>query len=209
MNESSGWELVYRRGPTEGREVPHEYTDSLHARFQEHSVQKILDLGCGDGRHLMYFGNLGYEMYGLDHSSSAIQLAEQWLTEEKLSAEFVCTGMDMIPWSNEYFDAVICFQAINHNLVDAIRRTIAEIHRVLRKEGWLFVTIGTWRLPDSFTFHSGTEVEPNTIILTEGHEKGVPHHFFTTEEILREFSQFNIVNLDHDSRNRACLLAQK
>ena len=71
------------------------------------------------------------------------------------------------------------------------------------------MTIGTWRPPDSFTFRSGTEVEPNTIILTEGPEKGVPHHFFTTEEILREFSQFNIVNLDHDSRNRACLLAQK
>ena len=100
MNELSGWELAYRRRPAEDREVPHEYADSLHARFQEHSVQKILDLGCGDGRHLMYFDNLGYEMYGLDYSPSAIQLAEQWLTEEKLSAELVCTVMDTIPWSN-------------------------------------------------------------------------------------------------------------
>ncbi len=70
------------------------------------------------------------------------------------------------------------------------------------------MTIGSWRPLDYFTFCSGTEVEPNTIIWTESCEQGVSHYFFTTEEILREFTQLNIVNLAHDSLDKACLLAQ-
>jgi len=209
-SEVSGWELAYRSSPTRDREIPHEDAEPLHKLFSEHQVRRILDLGCGDGRHLHFYGRLGYEICGLDYAPTAIRLARQWLAEEGLSAELVCAKMTTIPWVDESFDAVICFQVINHGLIEGIRRTIREIYRVLRDGGWLFVTVSTCKPPGPIRFRpSGIEVEPGTIVLTEEREKGVPHHFFTLVELLDEFSQFSLVDLHWDSRSRACVLVQK
>ena len=75
-------------------------------------IKSIIDLGCGDGRHLVFFSKLGYDMYGLDYAPMGIQLAEEWLSKEGLSAKLVCTDMTKIPWSDEFFDAVICSTGI-------------------------------------------------------------------------------------------------
>ena len=111
-NGISGWEAAYRKRPTADREVPHKDAESIHKLFQKYQVQRILDLGCGDGRHLVFFSKLGYDMYGLDYAPMGIQLAEEWLSKEGLSAKLVCTDMTKIPWSDEFFDAVICSTGI-------------------------------------------------------------------------------------------------
>jgi SAM-dependent methyltransferase len=152
-NEASGWELIYRSTSTYDRAIPHEDAESLHHLFQENGVNRILDLGCGDGRHLHYFSNLGYEMFGLDYAPSALYLAGLWLTSDDLSAELVCADMTAIPWRDEQFDAVISFLVINHNPVKRIRQTIADIHRVLKPGGasrypeynYLFVRVTEYR----------------------------------------------------------------
>jgi len=205
----SGWELAYRKKHASDRQIPHEDVESIHKVFREYQVKKILDLGCGNGRHLIYFGKRGYEMYGLDYAPTALRLAKHWLAEEGVSAEFVCTDMTKMPWADQFFDAVICFQTINHNIIEGIRKTVREIYRVLKQSGWLFVTIGTYIPSEPFLFYSGIEVEPNTIILTEGKEKGVPHHFFTKEELITEFSLFSVVDMHQDSNERVCMLARK
>jgi len=208
-DEVTGWEVAYRKRPTGGREIPHEDAESIHQLFQKHRVRRILDLGCGDGRHLVNFGKLGYEMYGLDYAPTAISLAGEWLAKEGLSAKLVCTDMSTIPWSEGFFDAVICVAVINHHLLEGIRRTISEIYRVLRPGGWLFLTVGTSRPANPTADGNWVEVELNTYVRLEGHEKGVPHHFFNMEELLKEFSQFDIVDLHQDRRNKTCMLARR
>ncbi len=39
---------------------------------------RILDLGCGIGRHVMYCHDMGLQAYGVDLSSVAIQVAREW-----------------------------------------------------------------------------------------------------------------------------------
>ena len=207
--EAHSWELIYRLTSTYDRAIPHEDTEGLHCLFQENGVRRILDLGCGDGRHLHYFSSLGYEMFGIDYAPSALRLANLWLAGDNLSAGLVCADMTGIPWRGELFDAVISFLVINHNPVKRISRTIEEIHRVLKPGGWLFVTVSTCKPLGTMRYHSGIEIETDTIVLTEGREKGVPHHFFTTPELLSEFSRFELVDFHWDSRSRACLLLRK
>jgi len=205
-NEAVGWEAAYRKRPS-GELVSHEDTDSLNQLFQTHQVRRILDLGCGDGRHLVYFARQGYEMFGLDSAPTALRLAKEWLTNEGLSAQLFCADMSTILLPQKFFDAVICVQTINHQRIEGIRLTIKEIYRVLRPEGWLFLTVSTTR--PTGLFRNGIKVEANTYVLLSGHEKGVPHHFFNMEELHKEFSQFEIVNLHEDSRNYTCMLALK
>ncbi len=224
-NKIIGWEAAYRKRPSGnyGKNKPHQDAEFLDDFFRKHQVKRILDLGCGDGRHLVYFAKCDYKMYGLDIAPTAIRLAKEWLAKEKLSAKLVCTDMSTIPWSNSFFDAIICVQTINHHRIKEIRRTIREIYRALRPGGWFFLTVGTSRPSKSDLTADGKfiEVEPNTYIWMEGREKGVLHHFFNMEELLKEFSEFDIVdlrkkfplvqysNLHKDCNTKTCMFAQK
>lgn len=201
-----GWEAAYRKRAYAER-VPHEDAPSLYKVFQDHEVRRILDLGCGDGRHLVYFAKCGYEMHGLDNAPTGIRLAEEWLAKESLHADLACCDMGTIPYSEEFFDAIICVQVINHDRIEGIRRTISEIYRVLRPGGWLFLTVTIAR--PTQPPENSVEVEPNTYVRLAGHEKGVPHHYFDLNELRREFSQFEVVDLHQDSRDYTCMLARK
>jgi len=205
-SEAAGWEAAYRKRAYAKRE-PHEDIDSLDQTFRKEGVRRILDLGCGDGRHLVYFARRGYEMCGLDSAPTAVSLADEWLAKEGLSAQLVSGDMSAIPWPDAFFDAVICVQTINHQLMASVERTISGIWRVLCPGGWLFLTVSTDRPTGPVT--NGREVEPNTYVLLSGHEKGVPHHFFDMEELLELLVAFEIVDQHKDTRDYTCSLARK
>ncbi len=190
----------------------HEDCEALHRIFLQSGVRRILDLGCGDGRHLVYFARLGYQMYGQDISPTAVELAQAWLAGESLSADLAAGDMTRILWPDSAFEAVLCIQAINHHRVREIRRTIEEIRHSLRNGGFLFLTVGIDRplRPDA---PKAIEVEPRTYVPTEGHEKGVPHHEFTMAELLHEFRRFSVrddlMPVHKDKNEYTCLLLQK
>jgi len=208
-DEVISWEKLYRKGPFFSLELPHEDVEFLHEVFQQNKIDKILDLGCGDGRHLYYFSRLGYRVYGLDNARTGLCLAHERLAKEGLYTELVCADMTAIPWPEEFFDAVIGIQVIYHNPIEGIRRTIREIYRVLKPAGSFYVNVSTCKPPGPIRFRSGVEIEPGTMVMDEGPDKGVPHHFFTMPELLSEFSRFKLVDLHWDSRSRACLLLRK
>jgi len=209
VDEVISWEKLYRKGPFFSLESPHEDVKFLDEYFHQNKIEKILDLGCGDGRHLHFFSKLGYRMYGLDNSPTGLRLAQERPAMEGLDTELACADMTAIPWPDEFFDTVIGIQVIYHNLIEGIRRTIMEIHRVLKPAGWLFVTVSTCKPPGLIRFRSGVEIEPGTMVMDEGPDRGVPHHFFTMPELLEEFSSFNLIDLHWDSQSRACLLLRK
>ena len=214
--EISGWEAAYRNRPTEWyrkRDSYHEDCGRLHDVFQQVNVTRILDLGCGDGRQLVYFARRGYEMCGLDVSPTGIELAEKWLADEGFAAELVASDMTKIPWPDEFFDAIVCVQVINHHRIREIRQTISEIHRVLRPGGYLFLTVQT-SLPipgvrATCSSKRVIEIEPKTFVPVEGHEKGVPHHDFDLDELLREFGRFKPWEIHKDVKDYTCVLWQK
>ena len=58
------------------------------------STPKVLDLGCGTGRHLLYFAKEGFEMYGIDGSPKGIELSKKWLSRRELNANLVCQKIE-------------------------------------------------------------------------------------------------------------------
>src|SRR5690349_1934076 len=48
---------------------------------------KVLDLGCGIGRHIVFFEKLGINTYGVDLSQEAVTVAKQWLEKENIDSE--------------------------------------------------------------------------------------------------------------------------
>lgn len=99
-------------------------------------MKRILDLGCGSGRHIVYLAKESFEVYGIDISPIGIELAKRWMEDEKLKASLITGDIyNKLPYADTFFDAVISVQVIHHNTARNIRRLVAEIWRLLQPKG--------------------------------------------------------------------------
>lgn len=185
---------------------PHEDMPGIVQLLKDRRASTILDLGSGTGRHIVYLARNGFSLFGLDNSSEGIEVTRQWLANEGLAADLQLQSMtEKLPYEDAFFDAVISVQVIHHADRAAIREVVQEITRILKRAGFLFVTVPKLKnQAESFD-----QVEPNTFIPLDGPEKGLPHHYFTPEELREVFGDFNITDIHLDSVNHYCLSAFK
>ena len=130
-SQLEAWESIYRN-QKEPKEEPQKEVVPLHDLFQKHRVEKVLDLGCGSGRHVVYFAKLGYRVSGIDIAPGAVNLSQKWLSAENLEAELQCGDMVRLPWPDNFFDAVISIRVIEHNRFTHIQKILKEVARVMK-----------------------------------------------------------------------------
>ena len=210
QNHDIGWEAFYRHGRSD-KHNPDPNIVSVNEVFKAHQVKRVLDLGCGDGRHLLFLGRLGYEMYGVDFSPTALIHSKERLDQEGLHAELKCRDMSELPWPDHYFDAIVSIRVLHHHRIVSVQKTFDEIHRVLRPGGYVLATVV--KEPPSGDWKEGhfEKTEPQTYVPLKGHEKGLPHHCFTKRELKELLSGFKIIRLQEDVSDecRYAFLVQK
>ena len=192
---------------------PQEDVEKIAKIFKKHGVRRVLDLGCGTGRHLVYFAQKGFDIYGYDIAEEGIKIAKGWLKEEKLKARFKIGSIyKKLPYSDDFFDAVISTNTIHHARIKKIRKAVKEIERVLKPGGLIFITVRrrvfkelipgltiVESYKDRITRHK--IIAPRTYLPISGGEKGLPHYLFSKELIKKEFKKFEI-NIWIDSVGR-------
>lgn len=195
--DPGSWEAAYQTRPTSGygKASHHHRAASLAHLFSRQGVKSVLDLGCGDGGNLVFFARLGFAVSGVDYAPTALRLAREWLAREELESDLRTGDMQNLPWAEDSFDAVISVKAINHNTTAGVKATMAEVRRVLRPGGYFFATVTRHPPPEEWFDRAPVEIEPRTYIPATGHDKGVPHHFFTEREVQRLLSLFELVEL--------------
>lgn len=153
---------------------------------------KIYDLGCGIGRHTVFFASHGYQVCASDISAEAVKKTNEWLKRENLSAEVQQGLMTNINQPDNTFDLLISFNVIYHTLKNDIIKTISEIFRILKPGGLFYGTFLTKKKDVSFTDKRNIILDEQTIILKGGVEDGVPHFFADIKDILEFFAEFHI-----------------
>ena len=169
-------------------------------------VNRILDIGCGTGRHTVYLAAQGFHVYCLDSSPTALKLTIDKLSQQNLHAHLTFHDMTALPYDDEFFDAIICVQVIHHNVIAKIHETVGEINRVLKVGGLIWITVPVSKNEPS---ENQEEIEPGTFIPLNGIERGLPHHYFTRDEILSLFEGFSVIDFHLDPFNHHSLLARK
>jgi len=199
---NQAWEEIFQR---DGR-VLAELLPAFHqaaARFSECGCWKILDLGCGCGRHAVGFSRQDFQVTGVDISPTALGLAQVWLKEEVLKADLVQADFrQQLPFREGHFQGIFSTQVIHHALVAEIRIAIREIWRVLVAGGLAFITVAARKNPE-LPFQ---EIEPDTFLPLEGDEKGLPHHIFSPAALRQEFSHFEIMDLEPRDDGRVLII---
>lgn len=119
-------------------------------RFPIRAGERVLDLGCGFGRHAFEVYRRGAHVVAVDRSAEevaqvvamfrAMQAAGE--VDSGLTAGAVRADLLALPFPDASFDAVIASEVLEHIPDDAT--AVAEIARVLRPGGRVAVTVPRW-----------------------------------------------------------------
>lgn len=142
-------------------------------------IKRVLDLGCGNGRHAMYFARQGFKTAGIDVSEQAIEWANDWARRESLEIDFRIGDIENLPFEEQTFDVVVAHGVLDHVHMETARRAAAEVKRVLRPRGLFYCDL---RSTEDFEYGVGDEAGPNTFVVSEGYEQGLVQHFFSQPE---------------------------
>jgi len=147
-------QLVARKYEADGDDVVQVYQN---LRFDKHirlmrdrmglaSGTRVLDLGCGTGALVVELAKAGAHVVGLDTFEEAggidRQIAEARLREAGVSAQLLAGSAAALPFENGQFDLVVNIGMLEHIPPVGRQRMLAEMLRVVRPGGHLFLIAG-------------------------------------------------------------------
>ena len=119
-------------------------------QFPIASGERVLDLGCGFGRHAFEAYRRGADVVAVDRSAAELEQVESLFHAMAASGEAppghlaraVRADLLALPFPTASFDVVIASEVLEHIPDDA--GAIAEIARVVRPGGRVAVTVPRW-----------------------------------------------------------------
>ncbi|MFH0783736.1 MAG: methyltransferase domain-containing protein [Pseudomonadota bacterium] len=122
--------------------------NNLHTRlrttFGEQNQCRVLDVGCGPGRHTADMAALGMLAYGVDISEGAINVARD--TFPYLSDRFYIGDVDVDATWNKLeevmpFHGIYAVASLHHIPTEVLDRVLTRIHRALVPGGWVLISL--------------------------------------------------------------------
>lgn len=95
--------------------------------------RKVLDIGSGGGLLLSLLSELGHECFALDMNDSPGFAPEIYISKN-IDFKICNIEVDPIPYPDDYFDAVVCCQTLEH-FTHTHLNAVKEMRRVLRAGG--------------------------------------------------------------------------
>jgi SAM-dependent methyltransferase len=111
------------------------FIDELVNELQPAPDSRMLDLGCGNGRHSKYLASKGFDVIGLDLAASSIRQAKRWETEK---LHFYRHDM-RVPFGANTFECVFNFFTSFGYFDDPAedRKVVSNIYSALKPGGVL------------------------------------------------------------------------
>ena len=163
----------------------------LFSNYAEAKNCRILDDGCGAGRHIMLLADNGFEPYGVDYSENGIKYTKELLDQngyQHYTDNLIQCSCESLPYETDFFDGVISFGVLSYLSAEGVKNSIDEIHRVLKKSGKTIVVL---RNKDDYRYKGeNTEIDIHNTELSGYQENGMQQHFVTKEELIELFHDF-------------------
>jgi len=215
--EMTGWEKLWRDPEMVklwGGFPPLPQVVEMADRLEAEGKRRVLDIGCGLGRHTVYLAARGFEVIATDNSPTAIAACRENLAKALhtagpagtligplgvpkggpagVQAAVLQTEMTEFPFPDGHFHGIVASHVIHHCYRADLEAIIASITRKLAPDGYL-----VWAMPSTRHCHcgKGTEVEPGTWVDPNHPEGPLPHHYCTEAEVRQLLHDYEIVSL--------------
>jgi len=93
---------------------PSEESYYIGARWKKLGYEKLLDLGCGLGRHSILFSQQGFLVSALDLSVDGTNHLINWAAKENLEIDVQVADMLSLPYPDNFFDCLFSLFSIHH-----------------------------------------------------------------------------------------------
>lgn len=167
----------------------------LH-RWRDRELHRLLDLGCGIGRHSLLFAEHGFQVSAADVSDSGLRRLKEAARKKGVSLLAVMADLTALPFDTGSFDAILAYHSIYHVDTEGMSKAIAEAYRVLRPGGEIFLSLIS-KSTFSFTDPECQVVDANVRLKRDEEGTVLPHFFMDRDDVLRLFSAFQIIRMRH------------
>ncbi|WP_342645679.1 class I SAM-dependent methyltransferase [Mucilaginibacter sp. CSA2-8R] len=145
---------------------------------------KILDVGCGGGRNIVYFLQQRHDVYGIDPNPDAIVAVRElsvMLTGKDTASNFSVGSAETMPFEANTFDLVICSAVLHFaQSKQHFEAMLTGIWQVLKPGGYLFARLASNIGIESLVQPLGN----NRYLLPDGSER-----FLVSEQDLMHYTQ--------------------
>lgn len=101
---------------------------------------KILDVGCGFGRHIKILASFSKEVIGVDNDENMVREAKQDLSNSD-NVEVFLKEADNLSFDDDSFDYVICMTNTFGDFPDKKVDVLKEMKRVCKKDGRIIISV--------------------------------------------------------------------
>ncbi len=205
--DSSKWEKLHSNKRHQPKYPAESCIRFIKGNFPQGA--RVLDDGCGAGRHTLFLAEEGYIPYALDYSLGGVECTKERLGEKgfkKFASNVYQSSCADIPFKDEFFDGCICYGVLYYMNKEDITRSIKEIYRTLKKEGMCMLHI---RSIEDYRFDATQAIKEDAhgLIIKEGNnekstsaENGMFMHFFDRKEVEELLKDFSLVTIDSEKR---------
>ncbi len=167
--------------------------DFIEKEIDQNRSLKMIDIGCGTGRHSIELTKRGYRVTGIDLSGSQLEQAEKKAKDQNLQIEFQKQDARSLPFENEFDLAImICEGAFPLMETDEMNYEIlGNAARSLKDPGKLIFTTLNGLFP---LYHSVEEFCAST-------EEGNVTYRSNTFDLMT-FRDHNITTIEDDLGNK-------
>jgi len=151
---------------------------------------RILDLGCGEGRHTLACARAGLDVVGLDYQPLAIRRARDFTRGRKVRGRFRFMVGDAfrLPFPPAAFDAIIDYGCLHHVKIGDTRRYFESVFPRLKPGGHFILSCFSTR----FKHHPGEKRSRNWLV-----HRGHYDRFFRKQDFKTLFGkQFDILKIE-------------
>lgn len=151
----------------------------------------VLDLGIGEGRNSLPFAFEGFNIDGVDISETALKRCEENLSNKDIIVNLAISDLREYEVVKDQYTLIIAANILNFFRKSEIDAIIKSIKEGLKEDGIVyFIVFSTLEPRYNSIKATKTEVEENTFYIDE---KDSYAHYFTQEEIVKYFSDFELI----------------
>jgi ubiquinone/menaquinone biosynthesis C-methylase UbiE len=179
-SQKDAWNELYR-----SQSRPWKGVVTTRTPFPFQKGDRILDIGCGNGKTSLALMEKGYNVTGIDVSEVAVDSCRKLYGDRMRS---ICASVSSIPLNDGEMDGAVMIHVLEHLDNDELKAAMNELYRILKAGAKIFVRVFH---RDDMRSDKGERVDESTVV----RGNGIRYRYFTEDELRAVFSNFHEISM--------------